>query len=112
MSTEIIIALVSFFGGLLATGGVGYLVIEHLLNKNRKKEELKQQKVATNKDILGNGVSMLDLYKEMDVIVESKTKPLEEKIDQLNAKLDKYGCFNSSCAVRVRYKGNNEKAEA
>lgn len=102
MSGEILTPLLTFLGGLFLTGGVGYLLIERLLDKNKNKEALKQQQAATSKDIIGNGVSMIELYKEVDQIVESKTKPLEDKIDILTNKIERFGCFRENCRERLR----------
>ena len=102
MPSNILTAILSFIGGLCVTGSVGYLIVEHVLTKDKRREDVKKQKIANGKDVIGNGVSMLDLYKEMDSIVESKTKPLETKIDLLNERLDKFGCFRRNCAERVR----------
>lgn len=108
MQSEILTAILSFVGGLFVTGSAGYLIIEHVLNKDTRKEDVRKKKIENKKDVIGNGVSMLDLYKEVDSIVESKTKPLEIKIDQLNEKLDKFGCFRRDCGKRLR---NEEDAK-
>lgn len=102
MSGEVLTAVLGFIGGLFVTGSAGYLIIDHILNKDKAKENVRQQKISNKKDVIGNGVSVLDLYKEVDSIVESKTKPLAIKIDQLNEKLDKFGCFRRDCGKRIR----------
>lgn len=101
MSSELLTGILGFLGGVFSVSGVGYAVVQHWLNRDKNKVEVKQQEVATHKDILGNGFSMMDIYKEIDVIVASKTKPLEDKIDYLSGQLQKYGCFRSPCKIRL-----------
>ena len=79
---------------LLMGGGVLYLIIDRFLLG-------KKEKVGINSDILGNGQTLVELYKQVDVIITAKTDPLNDKIDQLAELVQKYGCYRDECRDRI-----------
>lgn len=84
----------SIIAQLLGAGGVIYLLVDKFFMG-------KKDKVGINKDVLGNGTQMVDLYKQIDDIVSEKTKPLEEKIDHLTNMLNQWGCYRDPCDSRL-----------
>ena len=84
----------SIIAQLLGAGGVIYLLVDKFFLG-------KKDKVGINKDVLGNGTQMVDLYKQIDDIVTEKTKPLEEKIDHLTSMLNEWGCYRDPCESRL-----------
>jgi len=75
---------------LVMNGGIVYLFVDKFILSKRQKVEVKS-------DVIGNGTKVVDLYKEIDTIVELKTKqavkPLEDKIDHLQKSLVTWGCY-------------------
>lgn len=98
--TQILLAVIGGIFGLFALEGVGYLIINKLVLSKKEKTEVKN-------DVIGNGTHLIDLYKEVDSIVESKTKPINEKLDKLSEKFTKVACFRN-CEMRIR---NEEDAD-
>lgn len=85
---------------LVMNGGIIYLFVDKFILSKRQKVEVKA-------DVIGNGTRVVDLYKEIDTIVELKTKqavkPLEDKIDQLQKSLLTWGCYRPTdeCGNRL-----------
>lgn len=78
--------LALFLGG----GGVIYLIVEKVLNHRR--------------DSIENASSIASLYKEIDGIVQSKTAPIEEKLDKALVELDglkEWRCYKKDCPKRA-----------
>lgn len=85
---------INILAELLGAGGVIYLLIDKVFLG-------KKDKVNLNKDVLGNGTQMVDLYKQIDDIVTEKTKQLEDKIDHLTNMLNQWGCYRDPCDSRL-----------
>lgn len=85
---------INILAELLGAGGVIYLLIDKFFLG-------KKDKVEINRDVLGNGTKMVDLYNQIDDIVTEKTKPLEAKIDHLTDMLNQWGCYRDPCDSRL-----------
>ena len=96
---------INILAEVLGAGGVVYLLVDKFFLG-------KKDKVGINKDVIGNGTQMVDLYKQIDDIVTEKTKPLEEKIDHLTNMLNQWGCYRDPCDSRLHGGAVVHKREA
>lgn len=89
---------------ILSGGGVSYLVVEKMFSRRHDKAAAKGREVETSSQVV-------DLYKEVDQIVQSKTAPLEDKLDKALTELHDikthYCCYREQCADRLIYPQNN-----
>lgn len=88
----------------LSGGGVTYLVIEKLFSRRHDRAEAKGREVETSSQVV-------DLYNEVDKIVQSKTARLEDKLDKALTDLHEikahYCCYREQCKDRVLFPDNN-----
>lgn len=100
---------------LAVTGGVLYLVVEHLLKNKQYKEEVKHQQVENKKETIEYGLPMVEIYNEIDKIVESKTKPIQDKLDKALGRIDNletnWVCWRQNCDFRLRNKMDAKSEE-
>ena len=86
---------------VLSGGGVSYLIIEKLFSRRQDKADAHGKEVE-------NSLQIAELYKEVDSIVMSKTKPLETKLDkaldELNDIRTHWCCYRAECKERILYK--------
>lgn len=109
MSAENIISLVS---ALCVSGGVIYLVVQKLFERAKDKAEVRQQDTESKRATVEFGIPMIQIYNEIDKIVESKTAPIKEKLDTALDKieiLEENACFKKECVSRVTKKSYLER---
>lgn len=92
--------IISVLGG----GGILYLVVDKVLDKIFSR---RQDNANVKTTTISNGSDLAKLYKEVDEIVQSKTAPIEEKLDKALAELDTlkthWCCYRKDCDRRVIY---------
>lgn len=107
--------IVGLLTTVLTTGGVGYLLVEHLLNKKLKHEEVRSQQADNVEKAVSYGVPMIQLYKEIDRIIAEKTDPIMTKLNEATERIrdleDNYCCYRDSCEMRIRNRKDAERAE-
>lgn len=91
---------------LCSVGGVVYLIVEHLLNKDKTAEEVKQQQVENVKQAVEYGIPMVEIYKEIDKIIEAKNAPILAELKEIK---ENWCCYREACAHRVRNEADAKK---
>ena len=90
---------------ILGGGGVIYLIVEKLFMHRWDKADAKGKEVQNARDAA-------QLYKEIDDIVQSKTAPIEEKLDRALAELDtirkRWCCYRQDCDDRQLYADDDD----
>lgn len=108
--------IINSFISLCATGGVVYLIVDKLFARKETKAKIKHQEVENKKETIEYGVSMVSIYNEIDKIVESKTKPIQEKLDHALTRIDdlesNWCCFREDCEFRIRSRRHMQKVKA
>lgn len=100
---------------LAVSGGIVYLIVERILNHKKYKEEVKHQQVENKKEAIEYGLPMVEIYNEIDKIVESKTRPIQDKLDKALGRIDNletnWVCWRQNCDFRLRNKKDAESEE-
>ena len=93
---------------VLGSGSVTYLLIDKLFSRRHDRAEAKSKEVET-------GSQILDLYKEIDVIVQEKLRPVMAKQDETLAELleikQHWCCYRQQCPERLLYKSDDDGKE-
>ena len=95
--------LIRLITGLFTTGGIFYLLVEKVCGVRESQAKVKHQEVENKKETVEYGVSMVTIYNEIDKIVESKTRPIQTKLDKALDRinqLEKYYCYKENCPDR------------
>lgn len=101
------VEILGTISGFLGAGSVIYLVVEHLLNKAKTKNEIEGMKQQNN-------LSAVEVYKQIDGVVEEKLRTYrernEKRMEEMNNKIDKMGnrvreletvkCYRLECKDR------------
>lgn len=103
---EVLGIVTGLLTALCTAGGVIYLCVQKWFDKDKDKEEVKHQQGENIKEAVEYGVPMITIYNEIDKIVESKTRPIQEKLDAALTRIDiledNYCCYRTECERRVR----------
>lgn len=98
--------IVGLITALCTTGGIIYLVVEKLFSRKQDREDVKHQQVENKKETIEYGITMVSIYNEIDKIVESKTAPIQDKLDQALTRIDNleenWCCWREDCPQRIR----------
>ena len=93
---------------LFSSGGVIYLLIQSWLHRRKNREELKSQQVDNVEKTVSYGIPMIEIYKEIDKIVDSKTAPILAELKTTREEMDTlkntYCCYREICDMRMRTK--------
>lgn len=96
--TEVIISVI--------TSGVLIFLLERLFFRRKDKAE------SSGKEI-ENAHSIAELYNEIDIIVQGKTRPLEERLDKLLEEMDDirkhWCCYRRECDDRMLYQSDDDE---
>lgn len=94
-------AILTLIASLCTAGGLIYLVVEKLFAR-------RQDKADADKQVISNGNEVADLYLKIDQIVESKTKPIQDKLDVALGRIDdleeNWCCWRKNCKDRIHSK--------
>lgn len=97
---------------LLSAGGVIYLLVDSYINRKKNKEEVKSQQVDNVEKAVSYGIPMIEIYKEIDKIVDSKTAPILAELKTTRAEMETlkntYCCYRELCEMRLRTKEDAE----
>ena len=93
--------------GMLSTGGVIYLLVDKKILSSKEKAEADAQSKSNQGVDIQNGLEALGFYKEIDALIKQHTSPLNEKIDELTGKVNKWCCYRN-CEVRLRSESEAE----
>lgn len=106
-------ALPGFWGilqNLLTTGGVIFLIVKAIIDRPKTKEEIKAQQTENVDKAVAYGIPMIQIYKEVDDIVEKKLQPIREayarQAERMKVLEDNYCCYREPCANRIRNKND------
>lgn len=103
MEAESIISIVT---GLCGAGGIIYLIVDKWLTRRESRASVKHQEVENKKETVEYGITMVSIYNEIDKIVESKTRPIQDKLDHALVRIDdlekNWCCFREDCYYRAR----------
>lgn len=85
---------------ILGGGSVIYLIVDRLFNWRHDKAVAHGREIETSSQIA-------DLYKQVDEIVQSKTSPLENKLDKALSELNDikhhWCCYRENCDTRILF---------
>lgn len=91
--------------GLLSGGSVIYLIVESIINHRKRREEVKASQVDSVEKAVNYGIPMVQLYEEIDRIVEKKTSPILERLDEAVSELETikahWCCYRDACEMRI-----------
>lgn len=95
-----------FLQNLLTTGGVLFLIAKAIIDRPKTKEEIKAQQTENVDKAVAYGIPMIQIYKEVDAIVEKKTQPILTELKEQTARIkdleDNYCCYRDQCDFRIR----------
>lgn len=101
-----------FLQNLLTTGGVLLLLVKAFIDRGKTKEEIKAQQTENVDKAVAYGIPMIQIYKEIDNIVEKKMEPLMSKLSEATDRIkdleDNYCCYRDACAIRIRNRADAE----
>lgn len=102
----------TIIGSLCTTGGIIYLIVQKMFDKRKDKADVKHKEVLSKKETVEYGITMVSIYNEIDKIVESKTQPIQDKLDHALSRIDdleeNWCCFREKCKMRLH---NRREAE-
>lgn len=112
-------ALPGFWGvlqNLLTTGGVIFLIVKAIIDRPKTKEEVKAQQTENVDRAVAYGIPMIQIYKEVDDIVEKKLQPIRaeyaQQAERMRVLEDNYCCYREHCADRIRNKNDVPKLDS
>nr|DAH69502.1 MAG TPA: Nitrosopumilus output domain 5 [Caudoviricetes sp.] len=107
--------IVKLVTGLFTTGGLFYLLVDKFFGLGESRANIKRQEVENKKETIEYGISMVSIYNEIDKIVESKTMPIQMKLDEALDRIDqlesKYCCYREDCPDRILRSADCERME-
>ena len=89
--------LAILFGG----GSCIYLLIDKLILSRKEQHEAREADAHADREQIGTGLEAIGFYREIDALIKAQTDPLNEKIDELTAKVGRWCCYRS-CELRTR----------
>lgn len=101
-------ALLEIIIPLFSGGGVIYLLIQGWLERKKNREEIKSHQVENVEKTVSYGIPMIEIYKEIDKIVDSKTSPILAELkttrEEMETLKNTYCCYREICDMRMRTK--------
>lgn len=105
---------------VLVSGGVVYMIVQSLLTRRKYKAEVNHMKGENKAQDVETSGKVIDVYKEVQTIVDAKVEPIQRETKELRKELTEtkaslartlakledleknWVCYNSTCSVRIR----------